>query len=171
MVRRLSVLFTVPRQPSRGSPDQGGERPLESAPREAKHTIRYGDPGTRARTSVDGDIPRPQTGAVSTPNDNAAHSVLIGRGDVGHGGDGGVERFNQCLQLGGTAERRWRLVRIVPAVELLGARLVVTGIRPAVAQTVVSVGMELDTMVTLRNLQEDLKVCMGAGAAPRPSAA
>ncbi|CAN90894.1 anti-anti sigma factor protein [Sorangium cellulosum So ce56] len=64
------------------------------------------------------------------------------------------------------------LIRIVRAVELLGARVVVTGIRPAVAQTVVSVGMDLDRMITLRNLQEGLKVCMasGADAAPRPKA-
>jgi rsbT co-antagonist protein RsbR len=69
----------------------------------------------------------------------------------------------------GTADH---LIRIVRAVELLGARVVVTGIRPAVAQTVVSVGMDLDRMVTLRNLQEGLKACMapGTGAAPRPSA-
>jgi rsbT co-antagonist protein RsbR len=69
----------------------------------------------------------------------------------------------------GTADH---LIRIVRAVELLGARVVVTGIRPAVAQTVVSLGMDLERIVTLRNLQEGLKACMtaGNGAAPGPSA-
>lgn len=57
------------------------------------------------------------------------------------------------------------LVRIVRAVELLGARLVVTGIRPAVAQTVVSLGLDLGRIPTLRNLQEGLKACMSWGAA------
>ncbi|WP_236644170.1 STAS domain-containing protein [Sorangium cellulosum] len=69
----------------------------------------------------------------------------------------------------GTADH---LIRIVRAVELLGARVVVTGIRPAVAQTVVSLGMDLERIVTLRNLQEGLKACMAAenGAARGPSA-
>ncbi|WP_437575276.1 STAS domain-containing protein [Sorangium sp. So ce887] len=61
----------------------------------------------------------------------------------------------------GTADH---LIRIVRAVELLGARVVVTGIRPAVAQTVVSLGMDLERIVTLRNLQEGLKACMAAGS-------
>ncbi|AUX43337.1 anti-sigma factor antagonist [Sorangium cellulosum] len=56
------------------------------------------------------------------------------------------------------------LIRIVRAVELLGARLVVTSIRPAVAQTVVSLGMDLGRITTLRDLQEGLKWCMAAGA-------
>ncbi|WP_437618067.1 STAS domain-containing protein [Sorangium sp. So ce1151] len=59
------------------------------------------------------------------------------------------------------------LIRIVRAVELLGARLVVTGIRPAVAQTVVSLGMDLSRITTLRDLQEGLKSCMAAGAGTR----
>jgi rsbT co-antagonist protein RsbR len=62
----------------------------------------------------------------------------------------------------GTADH---LIRIVRAVELLGARLVVTGIRPAVAQTVVSLGMDLSRIPTLRNLQEGLKSCMARGPA------
>ncbi len=52
------------------------------------------------------------------------------------------------------------LIKIVRSVELLGARSVITGIRPAVAQTMVSLGMDLSKMITLGNLQEGLKACM-----------
>jgi rsbT co-antagonist protein RsbR len=52
------------------------------------------------------------------------------------------------------------LVRIVSAIELLGARSVITGIRPAVAQTMVSLGVDLSHMTTLRNLQEGLHACI-----------
>lgn len=57
----------------------------------------------------------------------------------------------------GTADH---LIRIVRAAELLGARVVVTGIRPAVAQIIVSLGLDLGAIATLRNLQEGLKACM-----------
>ena len=52
------------------------------------------------------------------------------------------------------------LVRIIRAIELLGARAVITGIRSAVAQTMVSLGVDLSRITTLRNLQEGLKACM-----------
>lgn len=52
------------------------------------------------------------------------------------------------------------LIKIVKAVELLGARAVITGIRPAVAQTMASLGMDLSQLTTLGNLQEGLKACM-----------
>jgi rsbT co-antagonist protein RsbR len=52
------------------------------------------------------------------------------------------------------------LIKIVKAVELLGARSVITGIRPAVAQTMASLGMDLSQLTTLGNLQEGLKACM-----------
>jgi rsbT co-antagonist protein RsbR len=52
------------------------------------------------------------------------------------------------------------LIKIVKAVELLGARSVITGIRPAVAQTMASLGMDLSQLITLGNLQEGLKACM-----------
>lgn len=52
------------------------------------------------------------------------------------------------------------LVRIVRAIDLLGARAVITGIRPAVAQAIVSLGVDLSSMTTLRDLQEGLKSCM-----------
>lgn len=52
------------------------------------------------------------------------------------------------------------LVRIVRAIELLGARSIIAGISPAVAQTMVSLGVDLSRLTTLRNLQEALKACM-----------
>ncbi|MCP3143500.1 STAS domain-containing protein [Pyxidicoccus xibeiensis] len=52
------------------------------------------------------------------------------------------------------------LLRIVRAVELLGARVVVTGIRAAVSQTLVSLGVGLGNITTLRNLQEGLSACL-----------
>jgi len=65
------------------------------------------------------------------------------------------------------------LLRIVSAVGLLGARVIVTGIRPAVSQTLVSLGVDLGKITTLRNLQEGLRACLesapgGPDAAPRP---
>ncbi len=63
------------------------------------------------------------------------------------------------------------LVKIVRAIELLGARAVITGIRSAVAQTIVSIGVDLSQILTLRNLQQGLAACIrwmatdhGAGA-------
>ena len=52
------------------------------------------------------------------------------------------------------------LVRLVKAIELLGARAVITGIRALVAQAMVSLGLDLSRITTLRNLQEGLKACM-----------
>ena len=52
------------------------------------------------------------------------------------------------------------LVRIVRAIELLGARPIIAGISPAIAQTMVSLGVDLSRLTTLRNLQEALKACM-----------
>lgn len=59
------------------------------------------------------------------------------------------------------------LLRIVRAVELLGARVVVTGIRPGVSQTLVSLGVDLGKITTLRDLQDGLRACL----AGRPGAA
>lgn len=52
------------------------------------------------------------------------------------------------------------LLRIMRAVELLGATSVVTGIRPAVANTMSSLGVNLSGIVTLGNLKEGLTACM-----------
>ncbi len=57
----------------------------------------------------------------------------------------------------GTAER---IVRIVRSVKLLGGRSVITGIQPAVAQTMVSLGLDLSSVTTRANLREGLRTCM-----------
>lgn len=49
------------------------------------------------------------------------------------------------------------LVRMVRAVELLGAHCIVTGLRPAVAQTLASIGVDLGSMTTLRSLRHALR--------------
>lgn len=53
------------------------------------------------------------------------------------------------------------LLRIVRAVGLLGARVIVTGIRPAVSQTLVSLGVDLGKIQTQRDMEEGLRVCLG----------
>jgi anti-anti-sigma regulatory factor len=52
------------------------------------------------------------------------------------------------------------LLRIIGAVRMLGARSVITGISPAVAQTVTSLGVDLSSVLTYANLREGLKACM-----------
>jgi rsbT co-antagonist protein RsbR len=46
------------------------------------------------------------------------------------------------------------------AARLLGAETILTGLRPAVAQTLVSLQIDLSAIVTLPNLKEALKMCM-----------
>jgi rsbT co-antagonist protein RsbR len=69
----------------------------------------------------------------------------------------------------GTADH---LIRVVRAAELLGAHVVVTGIRPAVSHTIVALGLDLGQITTLRSLQEGLKACMARehGGPPGPQA-
>jgi rsbT co-antagonist protein RsbR len=52
------------------------------------------------------------------------------------------------------------LIKIARAVELLGAKSVITGIRPSVAQTMASLGVDLSQLITLGNLEEGLMACM-----------
>ncbi|MRG94070.1 STAS domain-containing protein [Polyangium spumosum] len=59
-----------------------------------------------------------------------------------------------------TADHIGKLVR---AAELLGARCIITGIRPAVAQTMVQIGIDLTKIVTLATLREALRRCMRPG--------
>lgn len=49
------------------------------------------------------------------------------------------------------------LVRIARSLRLLGARCVLTGVQPAVAQTLVGLGIELHGILTLRTLQEGIE--------------
>jgi len=53
------------------------------------------------------------------------------------------------------------ILRLVRAAELLGARCVITGIRPAVSQTMVSIGIDLSKLVTLASLRDGLMRCIG----------
>jgi len=52
------------------------------------------------------------------------------------------------------------LMRIVRAIQLLGAQAIVTGIKPAVAETLISLGPGFAGVRTLRSLREALKACM-----------
>ncbi|WP_437294400.1 AAA family ATPase [Sorangium sp. So ce426] len=58
------------------------------------------------------------------------------------------------------------LVRIMRAVELLGVRPIVTGIRPAVARTMTSLDVDLRSLGTHATLRDALKLCMRS-LAPR----
>ena len=51
-------------------------------------------------------------------------------------------------------------IKIVNAVQILGARCIITGARGAVAQTLASLGMDLGPLVTLRNLKHALRECI-----------
>jgi len=54
------------------------------------------------------------------------------------------------------------LLDLIRAVRLLGAEGVVTGIRPSVAQTIVGLGVDLGSILTLGNLQAALRHCIAA---------
>lgn len=62
------------------------------------------------------------------------------------------------------------LIELIRAIRLLGAEGVITGIRPNVAQTMVSLGLDLSGIATVGNLRAGLKLCMrrvaADGAAP-----
>lgn len=68
------------------------------------------------------------------------------------------------------------LLRVVKAVELLGAQAVITGIGPSIAETMTSLGLDLSRLTTLANLQQGLKHCIAEAdrdhrARSRPGAA
>ncbi len=50
-------------------------------------------------------------------------------------------------------------MKLVKAVGLIGARCVLTGIRPAVAQTLVDLDVDFGSLATLRNLKHGLRQC------------
>jgi len=56
-----------------------------------------------------------------------------------------------------TADRFLKLAR---SVNLLGARCLITGIQPAVAQTLVELGVEFGSLETHRNLKNALQACV-----------
>ncbi len=51
-------------------------------------------------------------------------------------------------------------IKLIRAAKLLGTQCIVTGIRPAVAQTLVEIGVDLSSIITLRDLQEGLRRCL-----------
>jgi rsbT co-antagonist protein RsbR len=53
------------------------------------------------------------------------------------------------------------LVRAAQAVELLGARVLLTGIRPEVAQTLVGIGVNLGSIITRSTLQDGITFALG----------
>ncbi len=56
-----------------------------------------------------------------------------------------------------------QLMRVVRAVGLLGAKTVVTGISPLVAQTIIGLGVDLSQISTMRTLREAIKACERRG--------
>ncbi|MFC1850208.1 STAS domain-containing protein [candidate division CSSED10-310 bacterium] len=52
-----------------------------------------------------------------------------------------------------------QFIKIIKAAELLGSTCIVTGIRPAVAQTMVEIGIDLAGIATVSNLREGLVEC------------
>jgi len=51
-------------------------------------------------------------------------------------------------------------IKLINSAQLLGAECFVTGIQPAVAQTLVEIGVDLGAITTLRTLQDGLRECM-----------
>ena len=54
------------------------------------------------------------------------------------------------------------LIKVVRASLLLGTRCVLTGLSPAVAQTLVEIGADLSEVTTLRSLREGLRHCLAS---------
>jgi len=52
------------------------------------------------------------------------------------------------------------LIRLIHAIELLGAEGIITGIRATVAQTLVAIGVDLGAVTTLGNLRAGLRHCI-----------
>ncbi|WP_438021806.1 PAS domain S-box protein [Sorangium sp. So ce233] len=52
------------------------------------------------------------------------------------------------------------LIRLVKAIRILGADGIICGIRPSVAQTIVELGLDLDSMVTRSNLKAGIMFCI-----------
>jgi rsbT co-antagonist protein RsbR len=61
-------------------------------------------------------------------------------------------------------------LKIANAVELLGAKCVLTGLRPAVAQTIVQLDVDLTEVRTLRNLKHGIRHCMEQERAAKEAA-
>ena len=53
-----------------------------------------------------------------------------------------------------------RFIRIAHSIELLGAECVISGVQPAVAQTLTDLGVSFRGLVTKRNLKRALDYCI-----------
>lgn len=53
-----------------------------------------------------------------------------------------------------------QLLRMVGSVKLLGAKALITGIRPELAQTMIGLGFDVSTIRTARSLREGLHRCL-----------
>jgi rsbT co-antagonist protein RsbR len=62
-----------------------------------------------------------------------------------------------------------RIIKLSRSVQLLGAECILTGIQPAVAQTLVELGVEFSNVNTQRNLKRALQLCMRTLQATAPS--
>ena len=51
-------------------------------------------------------------------------------------------------------------IKMIRAAELIGSKCLFTGISPAIAQTLVELGIDLSAISTMRDLQEGLKECL-----------
>jgi len=58
------------------------------------------------------------------------------------------------------SETAERLVRILRAIATIGARGIITGIHPKVAQTMTSLGLDLRGLTTCGSLKDGLRMCM-----------
>ena len=52
------------------------------------------------------------------------------------------------------------IIKVVRAGQILGASFVLSGIQPAVARTLVEIGLDLGAYTTMRNLQAALRGCL-----------
>ncbi len=62
------------------------------------------------------------------------------------------------------------LIKLIRKVEVIGARCVLTGIRPAVAETLVDIGVDFGRITTLRNLKHGLREAIRFGRREREGA-
>jgi rsbT co-antagonist protein RsbR len=62
------------------------------------------------------------------------------------------------------------LMKLIRKVEIVGARCVLTGIRPAVAETLVDIGVDFGRITTLRNLKHGLREALRAAGREREGA-
>jgi hypothetical protein len=81
------------------------------------------------------------------------------RADVGVAPRGRSLAFAQPVV--GFALAALELGVMASGVRLLGAVCVVSGIQPAVAQTLVSIGVELDGLVACHDMEHALRHCVG----------